>query len=207
MTKFLKFAAPTIAALALAAPAQAQTAAVTDKASTEILIDLTAAGANRGDATYCSFFGKDWKQPSVRSPAVPMQFYNAFNDSVDLIKKYARVNRTFDVRVANVPNAAAVISRQNKKYLLFNQNFLTSIKTFARNRQAFKVRDRAGKTTKLITAGARDDWLVMSVVAHEVGHHVRPHVPNVRKVIHRRPTMIHTNMTLLQWGKGLLFSR
>ncbi|MGI9406008.1 MAG: hypothetical protein ACR2O4_06515, partial [Hyphomicrobiaceae bacterium] len=28
---------------------------------------------------------------------------------------------------------------------------------------------------KLITAGARDDWLVMSVVAHEVGHHLAGH--------------------------------
>lgn len=150
----------------LTSPTLAQTPTRTEAPEDSLIIDLTESGAgkHRGDATYCSFFGEDWKQLSVHSPGVPSEYYHEFSDNVDLIKKYARVNKKFGVRVASVLNAAAVISRK-RRYLLFNQNFLTSIQTWARN----------NNKTKRAVAGARDDWLLMSVVAHEVGHHLAGH--------------------------------
>jgi hypothetical protein len=57
----------------------------------------------------------------------------------------------FEVREANVPNAGAVFYN-NKRYILYNPVFIKQI-------------DRAAKT----------DWASISILAHEIGHHVLGH--------------------------------
>jgi len=57
----------------------------------------------------------------------------------------------FEIRTANIQNAAAVVSN-GKRYVLYNPNFINSI-----------VR----------TSGNR--WSAISVLAHEVGHHLNGH--------------------------------
>jgi len=57
----------------------------------------------------------------------------------------------FEVREANVPNAGAVFYN-NKRYILYNPSFIKQI-------------DRA----------ARTDWASISILAHEIGHHVLGH--------------------------------
>ncbi len=57
----------------------------------------------------------------------------------------------FEVREANVPNAGAVVYN-NKRFILYNPSFIKQI-------------DRAAKT----------DWASISILAHEIGHHVLGH--------------------------------
>jgi len=57
----------------------------------------------------------------------------------------------FEVRAANVPNAAAVIMN-GQRYILYNQEFVSSL-------------NRALRT----------DWAGVSILAHEIGHHLNGH--------------------------------
>ena len=57
----------------------------------------------------------------------------------------------FDVREANVPNAAAV-TYGGKRYVLYNPNFITQLER---------------------STGTR--WAGISVLAHEIGHHLNGH--------------------------------
>lgn len=57
----------------------------------------------------------------------------------------------FELRAANVPNAAAVILK-SKRYILYNPNFMNSI----------------NKATG-------SNWAAISIFAHEIGHHLNGH--------------------------------
>ncbi|WP_181304206.1 membrane-binding protein [Rufibacter sp. XAAS-G3-1] len=57
----------------------------------------------------------------------------------------------FEVRAANVPNAAAVIMN-GQRYILYNEKFVNSLNT-----------------------ALRTDWAGISILAHEIGHHLNGH--------------------------------
>ena len=57
----------------------------------------------------------------------------------------------FEIRAANVPNAAAVILN-NKRYILYNRDFISAINSVSGN-----------------------DWAGISILAHEIGHHLNGH--------------------------------
>ena len=71
---------------------------------------------------------------------------------IDEIISIMNLKVNFEVREANVPNAGAVFFN-NKRYILYNPNFIKQI-------------DRAAGT----------DWASISILAHEIGHHVKGHV-------------------------------
>jgi hypothetical protein len=70
---------------------------------------------------------------------------------IDEIISVMNLKVNFEVREANVPNAGAVFYN-NKRYILYNPVFIKQI-------------DRAAKT----------DWASISILAHEIGHHVLGH--------------------------------
>ncbi|ALI99808.1 M48 family metalloprotease [Rufibacter tibetensis] len=57
----------------------------------------------------------------------------------------------FEVRAANVPNAAAVIMN-GQRYILYNENFVNTLNN-----------------------ALRTDWAGVSILAHEIGHHLNGH--------------------------------
>jgi hypothetical protein len=57
----------------------------------------------------------------------------------------------FEVRAANVPNAAAVIMN-GQRYILYNEKFVNSL-----------------------NSALRSDWAGISILAHEIGHHLNGH--------------------------------
>jgi len=73
-------------------------------------------------------------------------------DLVSRIMKYTGLPQNFEVRAANVPNASAVIEGGDHRLLLYNQSFFDEI------------------TTKTHT-----QWAAVSVMAHEIGHHLSGH--------------------------------
>ncbi|GAB2531265.1 M48 family metalloprotease [Rufibacter soli] len=66
---------------------------------------------------------------------------------IDVVGLKAR----FEVRAANVPNAAAVIMN-GQRYILYNENFVNSLNN-----------------------AVRTDWAGVSILAHEIGHHLNGH--------------------------------
>jgi hypothetical protein len=70
---------------------------------------------------------------------------------IDLILETVAVKASFEVKRANVPNAAAVVY-QGKRYILYNPSFIAAM-------------DKA--------AGSR--WASVAVLAHEIGHHLHGH--------------------------------
>lgn len=59
---------------------------------------------------------------------------------------------TFEVRAAKIPNAAAATLR-GKRYILYNPAFMAAIHKFT----------------------GSNDWVPISILAHEIGHHVNGH--------------------------------
>lgn len=57
----------------------------------------------------------------------------------------------FEMREANIDNAAAVISN-GRRYILYNTNFLNAVNN-----------------------ASRTDWAAVSILAHEIGHHLNGH--------------------------------
>lgn len=114
-----------------------------------VLFFLTAATAN-------AQFRVEWKvltndgpsQAQVSNFTSVREARNIIDEIIDVMN--LKVN--FEVREANVPNAGAVFFN-NKRYILYNPNFIKQI-------------DRA----------AGNDWASISILAHEIGHHVKGHV-------------------------------
>lgn len=77
-------------------------------------------------------------------------------EAVDMVKRilsYSGLEPNFEISAANVPNAAAVLDPTGEKRLiLYNQDFMERIKN---------------KT--------RTDWSAISILAHEIGHHLQGH--------------------------------
>lgn len=64
----------------------------------------------------------------------------------------AGVKTSFEVRAANIPNAAAA-TLNGKRYILYNPYFLAAIQKYTGSNR----------------------WVPISILAHEIGHHVQQH--------------------------------
>lgn len=95
---------------------------------------------------YCSF--NDKPLPSI---IATFDSDDAAQQALKRVMRYTGLPPRFEILAADVPNAAAVI-RNNKRYILYSQQFMR------------KVRD----TT-------RNNWSEISVLAHEIGHHLSNH--------------------------------
>lgn len=95
---------------------------------------------------YCNYEGQ----------ALPADVYGFESNAeaqqaVKRILDYTGLNQNFTIRAANVDNAAAVIQGQ-QRMILYSQDFMIRVKD----------------TTNT-------DWAAISIMAHEVGHHLQGH--------------------------------
>lgn len=94
----------------------------------------------------CSYYGE------TISPEITLSKADASAEAViEKILSVVGLRSNFEVRAANVPNAAAVILK-NKRYILYNPKFITRINYASGN-----------------------DWAGISIIAHEIGHHLNGH--------------------------------
>lgn len=70
---------------------------------------------------------------------------------IDLILQTIGLKASFEIRKANVPNAAAVVY-QGKRYILYNPSFIAAM-----------------------NKAAGTPWAAVAVLAHEIGHHLNGH--------------------------------
>lgn len=77
-------------------------------------------------------------------------------EALDRIMKYTGLPANFEIFAADVPNACAVIQCPDGgnclRYLLYNQEFMIRVKD-----------------------ATRTDWSAISILAHEIGHHLSGH--------------------------------
>lgn len=114
-----------------------------------LFLFITAANAN-------AQFKVEWKVLTNEGPSqATVSNFASVSEAKSIISEIISVMKlkvNFEVREANVPNAGAVFFN-NKRYILYNPNFIKQI-------------DRATGT----------DWASISILAHEIGHHVKGHV-------------------------------
>jgi len=107
------------------------------------------AQKNFGDAKYtamCSYYGE--------KVTGNITAYDADAETKTLVTEIMAViglKANFELRVANVPNAAAVLIK-GKRYILYNPKFMEQINA---------------------TTGT--NWAAISILAHEIGHHLNGH--------------------------------
>lgn len=114
-----------------------------------LFLFITATSAN-------AQFQVEWKVLTNEGPSkATVSNFASVNEAKNIISDIISVMKlkvNFEVREANVPNAGAVFFN-NKRYILYNPNFIKQI-------------DKATGT----------DWASISILAHEIGHHVKGHV-------------------------------
>lgn len=99
------------------------------------------------DATQsCSYFGEH-----IKDNLYEFRSSNEANQVINQIMGVVGLKSRFEIKAANVPNAAAVIYN-SKRYILYSQNFISTI-------------HRATQT----------DFAAISILAHEIGHHLNGH--------------------------------
>ena len=95
----------------------------------------------------CSYFGE-----TVPDKVTSFSSDQQAEDTIQQIVDASGLAKNFEVRAAGVPNAAAVIGPDGKRYILYNQYFMRDTKSRTNN-----------------------EWAPVSIMAHEVGHHLNGH--------------------------------
>jgi hypothetical protein len=94
----------------------------------------------------CSYYGE------TIDPKIKMTAADASAEQVIArILGVVGLKPNFEVRAANVPNAAAVVIK-GKRYILYNPKFITAI-----------------------NSASGTNWAGISIIAHEIGHHLNGH--------------------------------
>ena len=93
---------------------------------------------------------------SFNNDPLPKQLITFSSDAdaraaINRIMQYTGLPPRFKIMAADVPNAAAII-RGNQRYILYNQFFMSQIKNATQNQ-----------------------WAQISILAHEIGHHLSSH--------------------------------
>ena len=94
----------------------------------------------------CSYYGE-----TLDSKIYTFESDEAAVDAIDRILDPTGLVRNFDIRAADVPNAAAIVYGETR-YILYNQAFMRRVKN-----------------------DTKTDWAAISIMAHELGHHLNGH--------------------------------
>lgn len=94
----------------------------------------------------CSYYGEAIS-PQIKLSAAS----SGAEEVIEKILSVVGLRPNFEIRAANVPNAAAVILK-NKRYILYNPKFISQINYASGN-----------------------NWAGISIIAHEIGHHLNGH--------------------------------
>jgi hypothetical protein len=104
------------------------------------------AQTERSQHFMCSYYG-DAIDPTIRTAAADSEAERVIQQIMSVVG----LRPNFEIRAANVPNAAAVILK-SKRYILYNPDFMNAI-----------------------NAVSGSDWAGISILAHEIGHHLNGH--------------------------------
>lgn len=110
-------------------------------------LSITVASAQKHNHGFiCSYYGEPISTP-VMGFASSADAKNIINKIIDVIG----LQPSFEIRSANIPNAAAVV-QSGKRYIMYNPNFISNVEK-----------------------AAGDKWASIGILAHEIGHHLNGH--------------------------------
>jgi hypothetical protein len=111
------------------------------------MVAAAAFGQQRVDVDwYCNYYGEEL-EPEIYSFVSDSEAETAVRRIVD----YTGIVQNFVIKAANVPNAAATIVGQQRA-IYYSQDFMERVKN-----------------------ATRTDWAAISILAHEIGHHLQGH--------------------------------
>lgn len=114
-----------------------------------ILFPLLSFGQEKLDFNFehsCSYYGEE-----IREDVYSFSSTQEAEDIIGRIVNIVGLEKNFEIRAANVPNALATI-RNSQRLILYSQNFILTIKN-----------------------ATGTDWAGISILAHEIGHHLNGH--------------------------------
>lgn len=113
----------------------------------------TCVSAQQRPVLVTNFHGQEINRSAFTSNATA-KGYTSADEAKNIINNIIAVvglKPKFEIREANIPNAAAVIYN-GKRYILYNPSFVYSLNKAAGNQ-----------------------WAAVSILAHEIGHHLNGH--------------------------------
>ncbi len=105
-----------------------------------------SAQAEHEHSFMCSYYGEEF-DADIKTSAPSEDA----REVIQSILSVVGLKPNFEIRAANVPNAAAVIIK-NQRFILYNPKFISAIN------------DASGS-----------NWAGISIIAHEIGHHLNGH--------------------------------
>ena len=117
------------------------------------LFALVSKAQETGFQHICAHHNHEGVEDHFQIPVFTLKFSSQSEAQAVLndILSYVGLRANYIIQPAGVPNAAAVIQNQ-QRYILYNQKFIQSVK----------------KDT-------RTNWSAVSILAHEIGHHLNGH--------------------------------
>jgi len=109
-------------------------------------ISFSQSGNTINSSYICSYYGEPITRP-VTAFASSADAKTVIAEIIDVVG----LEPAFEVRSANIPNAAAIVSA-GKRYILYNPQFI-----------------------KALNSAANDKWAAIAIIAHEIGHHLNGH--------------------------------
>lgn len=104
------------------------------------------AQKRQADTFMCSYYGERI-DPNIKMTAGDASAHQVIKRVLAVVG----LKPNFEIREANVPNAAAVIIK-GKRYILYNPKFIAAI-----------------------NSASNTNWAGISIIAHEIGHHLNGH--------------------------------
>ncbi len=95
----------------------------------------------------CSYYGE-----TIEDEVYGFASDREAEEAVKRVVDHTGLPQNFRILAANVPNAAAEIDEDGERMILYNQTFM-----------------------KRVTETAQTDWAAVSILAHEIGHHLSGH--------------------------------
>lgn len=100
----------------------------------------------------CSFFGE-----TITDDVYGFASDSEAEDALNRVMKYTGLPVNFTIKAGNVPNAAAIIKCNTNtndcdRFIIYSQDFMIRVKNTAKT-----------------------DWAAISILAHEIGHHLSGH--------------------------------
>ena len=110
------------------------------------LLSTAVHAQEKSSPLFCSYYGE-----TINPDITIAETNDGASEIIEKILSVVGLKPNFEIRSANVPNAAAVILN-NKRYILYNPKFINQINYVSGN-----------------------DWAGISIIAHEIGHHLNGH--------------------------------
>ncbi|MFZ6014376.1 MAG: hypothetical protein ACOYXT_28815 [Bacteroidota bacterium] len=132
--------------------------------STLLLILLVGIGLNLRAQSERDFYGTVIDKTVCLRSASGMPDEEVAGLISEILSRFGAQNRYIILNCAQISNCLATKDDEGRQYILYNAAFLNRVKTLKFTNSTLPTGDR--------------DWQVLTILAHELGHHINNHITN-----------------------------